>query len=178
MILVPRYRLPKSAKENPTRRTIVIISIAAAVLLLFAYDYKQSVRELIEGPRLKELDKRIALDLFDSVGVALEKYRENRGQYPQVDGKYFFDSVKRYVNISNVLVYADTFDSHGVARAFEALPGKRFDYRNISHTYLGVGRGESLIVYKPRPPNSYLLYWIGENGADEGGLGDDLVFRH
>jgi hypothetical protein len=177
MIPIPDNFVPRSIRENWKLRAVVVLFSLVAVSAILIYDYKQSVRELMEGPRLKELDKRIALDLFDSVAVALEKYRENRGQYPQVDGKYFFDSVKSYVNISNVLVYADTFDSHGVARVIEALPGKRFDYRDISHTYLGVGRCENVIVYKPCPPNSYLLYWIGENVIDEGGSGDDVVFR-
>jgi hypothetical protein len=178
MIPIPGNLIPTSIRDSWKVRAIVALLSVVVVTAILIYDFKQSARELIEGPRLVELDKQIALHLFDSVSVALNAYRTEHGYYPQVDGKYFFDSLKRYVNVSDVLVYADTFDSHGVARAIQNPPGKRFDYHNISHTYLGVGRSENIIVYKHLPPNSYLLYWIGENVIDEGGSGDDLVFRH
>ena len=154
-----------------------MLSALIGTAVILKYEIKDSAQELIEGPNSTQLDKTIALHMLDSVVVGLKDFHIEHGHYPQINGKYFFDSVKQYIRVSDVLVYADTIEPNGTTRATQQMAGSRFDYQTIPHTYIGIGRSEYFIVYRTVPPDSYLLYWIGRNGIDEGGAGDDLLSK-
>jgi hypothetical protein len=178
MIPIPGNFIPKSIKDSwKIRALVALLTIVIAAAILF-FQLRQSAREFVEGPRFDEMETRIALHLFDSIAIGLNAYRAERGHYPIVEGKYFFDSVKQYIPVQEVYIYADTVDSLGTFIPIRKQVGRRFEYRSRSHTYIAVGRSQLSIVYRPSTPDSYLLYWVGENGIDEGGSGDDLVFRH
>ena len=135
------------------------------------------MRELKYGVRHTEMRRNISLAIFDSVKVALERFHTSHGHYPKCEGKYFLDSLKPYITVSDVYVYADSLDPAGINHALRKPVGNQYDWMSVSHTYIGVSRPELSIVYRFRYPDTFLLYWVGENGIDENGRGDDLVYK-
>ncbi len=130
----------------------------------------------MQGERHSGLDKIITQELFDSVKVGLEKFKILNNHYPNTSGKYFFDSIKTFVSISDVYVYADSTNTNGEVFPIEKKVGEKFNYKNLSNTYLGVGNKDLVIIYIYLSENSFKLYSVGENYLDENGAGDDILY--
>ena len=131
---------------------------------------------MMQGERHSGLDKIITQELFDSVKVGLEKFKIINGHYPNYDGKYFFDSIKTFVSIPAVYVYADSLNTNGEYFSIKKKVGEKFNYKDISNTYLGIGNKDLIIIYKYLSKNSFKLYSVGENYLDENGDGDDILY--
>jgi hypothetical protein len=108
--------------------------------------------------------------------VGLEKYKDYYGNYPNYSGKYFIDSIKSFVIFPEVYVYADSLNENGEFILVKKPVNKKFDYKSISNTYLGVGTKDLAIIYKYSSDGSFILYSVGENHLDEGGEGDDVLY--
>lgn len=175
MIGVPEKRVPKFIRESRKAR----VALGAGVLLIFVVTFFYQVRKygesLMHGERKSELDVRITQSLFDSSVIGLQKYRAEHGHYPKEDGKYFFDSIKHYLHVSDIYIYADSTDVSGRIVPIKKRVGKEFYFQNVRRTFLGVGRAEQAIIYQHLAPDSFLLYSVGENEIDEYGAGDDIV---
>ncbi len=162
------------------RRRGLLITVLVFVILTCAgiYEFRQLRESLSSGYRMEGLRKEITVDLFDSVSVGLRQFYSHRGHYPSTEGKYYYDSIKQYVSVPEVYVYADSMDGSGHGIAVAKPVGESFNFHDIEHTYLGVGSSDMTIRYKRLTPDSYLLYSIGENKLDEAGGGDDVVYKH
>lgn len=132
----------------------------------------------IHGPDLyNEVDAKIIPELLDSAAMGLSRFHSAHGHYPQVEGKYFLDSIKEYVNINDAYVYADSLGRQGDTVLVKKPIGRMFDYKIVNHTYIGVGIPELTIIYRHIAPDSFLLYSVGKNLVDERGKGDDIIYR-
>jgi len=177
MIPVPERFVPRFIKQNRKIRSILFICLMLVFISSMIYTAKRIEESFRAGPRLVELREAITRHLFDSVATGLRIYLAEHGHYPEVDGKYFFDSIKQYINIDEVCIYADSVDKDGKMEPIKKHGRMKFDYRRTTNTYLGVGSPTLTIIYRRLSPNSYLLYSVGENCIDEGGQGDDVVYR-
>src|SRR5258708_4460823 len=106
MIPIPDRFLPPFIRHNPKARLFLMIFLPVAGILLVIYEAKEIDRSFRSGARFAELDETITLHLFDSAAVGLKVFYASHGHYPQTEGKYFFDSIKQYINIDEVYVYA------------------------------------------------------------------------
>ncbi|HYM20793.1 MAG TPA: hypothetical protein VEW28_07310 [Candidatus Kapabacteria bacterium] len=99
-----------------------------------------------------------ANETLQSIEVALERFHEINHRYPSSNDLTLFDSIKDFFLIPVDAAYL---------------------YRNENDqaTYIAVGGRRNKIVYHyPATLGSgeYTLYWIGLNGIDEEGRGDDV----
>jgi hypothetical protein len=178
MFPIPEERIPLWIRRHPSTRILLLACLGLVFISLLFQEVVTLKRELVEGPRLSELNKKVAHDLLDSAAVGLERFHIVHGRYPSASGKYFLDSIRQFINCESIKVYicADTISESGqiivLREGFDDIhPIHRFQ-----NTYLGVGHPSSLILYQAKSPNSYRLYWIGENQIDEGGEGDDIRY--
>lgn len=102
---------------------------------------------------------------MDSAYVGLNRFYKDKGHYPAIEGKYFFDSIKTYLGTLKASVFTDK-DDFGVDSCL-----------GVDNCFLAVGSNDSPIIYRYRGDHIFLLYWVGENGIDEIGTGDDIVYK-
>lgn len=165
-------------KKNWKIRVIVGIFILVITILFAYWQLRQFELGLIKGPDLyDEQTLPCTYNLLDSAAIGLRKYHTLFGHYPQAEGKYFFNSIKQFINVSDVYVYADSFTTKGDTIIIRKHGAKKFDYLNIDHTYLGVGIPQLTITYRRITPDSFLLYSVGKNLVDENGKDDDIVYE-
>ena len=165
------------AKAETSFKTL-LIAFGCLVSMWAIYSvcvFWQDWKEFTYGRTFEELHLAVALNLMDSVETGLEKYRLAHGHYPNVEGKYFMDSLKAYIGVSHIYVYADSILPDGTRKPIDKPVAREFNYKEIQNTFLGVGSTHTTITYKPHAQDSFLLYSTGENGVDEGGGGDDIV---
>lgn len=98
-----------------------------------------------------------ALETMQLVEAALEQYKLRNGDYPHITESYLFDSLSKYflTPIDQAHIYLNERDQHN---------------------YIAIGSRRNKIVYRyPGTIGSgdYTLYWVGSNGVDEEGSGDD-----
>ncbi len=170
MIFIQEKYLPNFLKKNKGIRVLVGIFLIFFLFVFVYWQIKRTEQNIIRGPDLyNELKIPITYNLFDSLATGLYKYRVQFGHFPQIEGKYFFDSIKPYTNISYIYIYSDSITKKPL--------NKNSNYLTKNHTFIGIGNKELTIMYKPISPDSFLLYSIGKNLIDESGKGDDIVFR-
>jgi hypothetical protein len=102
-----------------------------------------------------------ANETLQAVEVALERFHEVNRHYPSATELTLYDSLKDYFLIPVDAAYL---------------------YRNENDqaTYIAVGgRKNKLVYHYPATLGSgeYTLYWIGLNGIDEEGRGDDIFAK-
>lgn len=163
-----------------SKRFIYIISLAVLFIVISIIVVNQLLlyfgRQFLQGETHRELSREVTFELLDSAHIGLERYKQKHGYYPEIEGKYFFDSIKTEVGKFECYVYADSIiisDSLGMG---DDNLYKTYDYRKIGYTYLGVRQPQEYITYK-RIGNGYKLYSIGQNEIDENGEGDDVVYK-
>ena len=163
-----------------SKRFLYNISLAVLLIVLSIIVVNQLLlywgRQLLQGEIHRELDREVTFELLDSGHIGLERYRQKHGYYPEIEGKYFFDSIKTEIGKLNCYVYADSIIISDSLRMGDDNRFKTYDYKKIGHTYLGVRHSQQYITYK-RIGNGYKLYSIGENEIDENGEGDDVVYE-
>lgn len=99
-----------------------------------------------------------AWDLIQQVRQGLAAYKERNGQYPNISEEYLYDSIRNMLD--------RTIDPEYLYRNDK---GKGY--------FIGIGgRSNRLVYHYPGTigPADYTLYWVGQNGVDEAGEGDDL----
>jgi hypothetical protein len=178
MIPIPERFVPQFIKQNRKVRLLLIVCLFLGFIFLVIYEAKQIDKGFRAGPDMRGLRKNITNDLFDSVAVGLRMFYAEHRHYPKIDGKHFFDSIKQYISVDDVYVYADSLDKDGRMTPIKKRGGKNFDYCSFNNTYLGIGSHEFTIIYRLLTPDSYLLYSVGENHIDEDGHGDDVLYEH
>ncbi len=200
MIFTTENNLPKFMKNKWKIRVVVGI-VLLTVTILFAYwQIRQFEIGLIRGPDLyEEMDLPITHELLDSAAVGLRKYHEQYGHYPKIEGKYFFDSIRKYINIPNVYIYVDSMNidqdtifvknrgDTGWTRVQRVAPKDtissensnnfHLNYQTRVRSYLGVGMYKLTIIYRHIEPDSFFIYSIGKNLINENGKGDDIVYK-
>lgn len=176
MIPIDEKFIPRVIRNKIWLRLIV----SAIALLLVAgaiyYYLQQFSKEMQQGPDHSTLRLTITWQLFDSAAVGLERFRRAHGHYPQMQGKYFLDSIKSYIGFIDTYVYADTITAQG-----DTIPlkhrGRWFHYMNRSLCYFGISWQPQTIIYKSLSGSAYRMYSVGENYQDEDGHGDDIVYK-
>jgi hypothetical protein len=112
-------------------------------------------RELPDASELASVSS--ANEAMQTVEAALEQYKQRNGDYPYVTETHLFDSLSKYflAPIDQAHLYLNERDRTN----YIAIGNRR---NKIVYRYPGtVGAGE------------YTLYWVGPNGVDEEGSGDD-----
>jgi hypothetical protein len=100
-----------------------------------------------------------AWDLIQQVRQGLTAYKERYGSYPVISEDYLYDSIRNMMD--------RTVDPEYLYRNDK---GKGY--------FIAIGgRSNRLIYHYPGTigPADYTLYWVGPNGVDETGEGDDLA---
>jgi hypothetical protein len=98
-----------------------------------------------------------ALEAMQAIETALDQYKQRHGDYPQVTETHLFDSLSKYF-------LAPIDQAHLYLNEREKA------------NYIAIGNRRNKIVYRyPGTIGSgeYTLYWVGSNGVDEEGGGDD-----
>jgi hypothetical protein len=98
-----------------------------------------------------------ANETMQLVEAALEQYKQRYGDYPQVTEAHLFDSLSKFflTPIDQAHIYLNEREKAN---------------------YIAVGNRRNKLVYRyPGTIGSgeYTLYWVGPNGVDEEGSGDD-----
>ncbi len=198
MIPIPERFIPRVIKQKRWLQIVLGITIVG-LLISFAYwQLRQMQLSFIHGPDLyNELDAKIISELLDSTATGLHKYHSDYGHYPQISGKYFIDSIRKYVHIEDVYIYADSINRTrdtlfvknrgdvgwvkpmkiGDSNSVGDFTMNDFDQHSPVHTYVGVGIPELTIIYRPVAPDSFLLYSVGKDLKDDHGKGDDVVYK-
>lgn len=99
-----------------------------------------------------------AWDLIQQVRQGLTAYKERNGEYPTISEQFLYDSIRNMLD--------RTIDPEYLYRNDK---GKGY--------FLAIGgRSNRLVYHYPGTigPADYTLYWVGSNGVDETGEGDDL----
>lgn len=173
MLPIDEQRLPDFVKRDSKRRLFITVMLLL-IIVGGGYFYLFMISESLQkGIDHTDMDNTIAERMFDSAAIGLDYYYRIHGQYPQISGKYFLDSIKQYLNL-NIFIYADSITEYGDTIIIE---WGKVDFSNRSRTYFGIGRHEQTIMYQPLSHTSYRLIYVGTNGIDEGGDGDDLVYE-
>ena len=177
MIPIPEKLVPTFIKQNPRLRRAMAALLLGLLIAAAYYFFVQVSNNMHKGRNLSDLRVLITNELLDSVSLGLKRFSDVHKRFPQTSGKYFFDSVKVYVTVPDVYVYADSTTPDGTVIAVQKRAGKKFQYKDIPNTYIGVGTPRQILVYKLLSPASYVLYSVGENSLDENGQGDDIVYK-
>jgi hypothetical protein len=177
MIPIPEKFLPKVIKNHLAARILAGV-LLVLLILVFALWQIRNVRFWEDDyKRLYALDRKITIDLFDSSVVGLRMFHSRFGHYPHTNGKYFLDSIKEYVDFDDIYVYADSLTANGDTLLIKKPVGEKFNYRSLKNIYFGIGDASQTIIYHYIEPDTFLLYSVGENCIDEGGKGDDIVYK-
>lgn len=99
-----------------------------------------------------------AQEAMHSVALALENYHDKTGAYPKGSETGLFDSIKYHF-----IVPID--------------PGHLYRNEKEQSNYIAIGNRRNKLVYHNPPTvgaGAYTLYWVGVNGVDEEGRGDDV----
>lgn len=127
--------------------------------------------------------KYYATKLLGIAADGLSKFNEVNGRYPSIDGKYFFDSIKVYLDEDFggdefQFVFVTEYDRFGRLERIVGEPSKNILMR-IDSCYLAVWQAKSYISYvRPtKEGDKPMLYWVGLNWQDEKGEGDDVVYE-
>ena len=99
-----------------------------------------------------------ARDVMAQIQQGLHFYYESKHRYPETTEAYLYDSIRNY--IPNQVDPIDLYRNDN---------GKGY--------FIAVGARSEKIVYRYPPTigiGDYTLYWVGPNGVDEEGEGDDV----
>ncbi len=99
-----------------------------------------------------------ARDVMAQIQQGLHFYYESKHRYPETTEAYLYDSIRNY--IPNQIDPIDLYRNDN---------GKGY--------FIAVGARSEKIVYRYPPTigiGDYTLYWVGSNGVDEEGEGDDV----
>ena len=157
-------------------KKIIICLSFFLILVLGIVCLKKMLREAMnDGGDYSGLNRSITLEIFDSCSIAFDRYHKVYGHFPKYEGKYFYDSIKCFTNVSDAYLYADAVvrDSFPLYKAGI----KRDSLLKMKNLFIGIGTAKQYIVYKYLSNNYYILYSVGENDIDENGIGDDIVFK-
>ena len=95
-----------------SKRFLYIISLAVLLIVLSIIVVNQLLlywgQQLLQGETHRELTSEVTFELLDSTHIGLERYKQKHGYYPEIEGKYFFDSIKTEIGKLNCYVYADS----------------------------------------------------------------------
>lgn len=129
-------------------------------------------RGLKEGPDLSYLRDKLTYEVLDSCAAGLCRFHRINGTYPKTNGKHFFDEIRNLAGIDEIYIYPDSANDNN----FLGMKREKSELLKTEHLFLGIGRPGQYITYKYVMRDAYLLYSVGENGIDEQGKGDDLVY--
>lgn len=93
--------------------------------------------------------------------LALENYREKNGAYPKSTEVFLYDTLQNY--------YVIPID-----------PAHLYRNEKEQTNYIAIGSRRNKIIYRSPATigaGPYTLYWIGINGTDEEGQGDDVFMQ-
>lgn len=179
MIPIQNQRFLSIIKKIPLSLKFIFTILFLGVLIIVSYyEIKKDREEFIKGTIHKELDKKIADRLLDSSYLGLCRFKKVFGYYPNMNGKYFFDSIKIFIGNIEPYVYADTLGNDGIMRTKRndiSFP----DYLYRNYCFIGVGIPEITIIYRidKQRREGFILYSVGNNYKDEYGKGDDIVWE-
>jgi len=139
---------------KPAMKIIAMLFLAA---ILFAGCRDIGFRELDVSAR-NRASAQTAREVMGQVQQGLRAYYEAKHHYPETNEAHLYDSVRNFI-----------------ASQIDPLTLYRND--NGKGYFLAVGSRSERIVYRYPPTigvGDYTLYWIGPNGVDEEGEGDDI----
>jgi len=102
-----------------------------------------------------------AQEALRATELALENYREKNGSYPKTTEVFLYDTLQNY--------YVIPID-----------PAHLYRNEKEQTNYIAIGSRRNKIIYRcPATIGAgpYTLYWIGINGTDEEGQGDDVMMQ-
>jgi type II secretory pathway pseudopilin PulG len=102
-----------------------------------------------------------AQEALRATELALENYREKNGSYPKTTEVFLYDTLQNYFVIP-------------------IDPAHLYRNEKEQTNYIAIGSRRNKIIYRcPATIGAgpYTLYWIGINGTDEEGQGDDVFMQ-
>jgi hypothetical protein len=135
-------------------RKVKILALAVVIVAAVLYSIYDMRRSIEAGPDYSEFRRVVTAQVFDSLAHGLQRYHAFYGRYPQTDEKYFYDSIKTFIHLDRAYVYSDSI-----------------------HSFVGIGSRQQAILYRMNGLDSYVMYSVGENGIDENGGGDDMMYK-
>jgi hypothetical protein len=134
----------------------------AFVILLFAALAMSGCKDVgfreIDVSAKSRASVQTARDVMAQIQQGLHFYYESKHRYPETTEAYLYDSIRNY--IPNQIDPIDLYRNDN---------GKGY--------FIAVGARSEKIVYRYPPTigiGDYTLYWVGTNGVDEEGEGDDV----
>ncbi len=135
---------------------MAFVASFAVVALLLAGCKEVGFRRLDDASDKASVQS--AEEAMHSIELALENYHDKTGTYPKGSESLLFDTIKNYF-----IVPID--------------PAHLYRNEKDQANYVAIGSKRNKIVYRNPPTvgaGAYSLYWVGINGVDEEGRGDDL----
>lgn len=145
--------------------------IASLILLVYSCDSKPFKKAWtdVNTPDHSHLHYMVSQGLMDTAYIGLRRFYNDKGHYPTMEGKYFFDSIKTYVGRMKTYVFSDSWQ-------VASKPFGVDNYLDVDSCFLSIG-DDMPIIYRYRKNSTFLLYSVGENEIDERGTGDDIVYK-
>ncbi len=164
----------KPKNKNKLFQIIMLISLLSAfliIVLLYLFIKKTNFKE---GEKHDILQNTIAKDILNESYLGLIKYKVKYGNYPNTNGKYFLDSIIYFMNKKEPYIYFDTLSDEN--KIITIGFGIQVNPALHDSIYFGIGNPQYYINYY-KFQDSFLLYYVGFNGIDEFGKGDDLLYN-
>lgn len=113
-----------------------------------------------KGEKHEYLNNQIAENLINISRDGLQKYKKENGHFPRVSGKYFVDSIKKYIKL-DAYYYADSVKSDGNIKVLSwSDKDDSLNYMNSKNVYLAVGRSGNYISYRFIEQDTFSLFLI------------------
>lgn len=171
---------------NKTKIILISCMLLLTIIIIVCF-FKTYKIDFI--PDYSALTEKIAEEQMKNINISLERYYKNNNSYPTMLGKYFFPSLKDYLSIDPIYLYLDS--SFGIKNSILSLSD--FDQMrkenkitnkeyisivNSNKIIIGLGHPIYYLVVKKLNQLNLTIYFVGKNGIDENGMGDDIIFRN
>ncbi len=144
---------------------ISIILYFIYLIIFWIYAFRES---FLNGEVRKAYNDATAMSDMFKIKKSLDNYKNINRHYPITQSKYFTDSLLFDLKDSELSFCIDT----SIGNATISLQKKINSTSN--RTYASIGNCTLFYIYKSINGVDYNLYYIGQNGIDENGKGDDI----
>ena len=177
------------AKKYKISKVVALLLVTVfALKLLYILFFADIKKEVNKGRDSYDFDLYIANKHLLILNKYFENYKKKYDTLPLLDKKFFYNKIKNDIKIDEVYVYYDSllndkqmninmtmFNWDYQNKKISLVEKEKFI--NSNKLFLGMGHSENYIVYKRLSKSKFQIYFVGKNGIDDDGYGDDVLLK-
>ena len=177
------------AKKYKISKVVALLLVTVfALKLLYILFFADIKTEVNKGKDSYDFDLYIANKHLLILNKYFENYKKKYDTLPLLDKKFFYNKIKNDIKIDEVYVYYDSllndkqmninmtmFNWDYQNKKISLVEKEKFI--NSNKLFLGMGHSENYIVYKRLSKSKFQIYFVGKNGIDDDGYGDDVLLK-